>query len=134
MFSKDFPVHEEMFFFQVVPLLLVPRLTALRMVLCVSPPFFRPLFFFGLDGGSIAMVGVLLFPQFWVAGRMLLMRPDFSCDKEVLAVWEVCDKRLKDVHGEDVSRLNDALGESHVHEAWRVWTVAAEVALVEHSH
>ena len=68
-----------------------------------------------------------LWPASWLSA---VDKSRDSKSAEVWRVWEIFDERLQLIDAQNVIRLNGALQDGDVSQAWFVWSHAAEAALV----
>ena len=77
---------------------------------------------------SHSLLGLPLWPASWLSAFGKSRDAKFA---EVRRVWEIFDERLQLINAENFIRLNDALLDGDVSQAWLVWSHAAEAALVD---
>ena len=68
-----------------------------------------------------------LWPASWISA---VDKSSDSKSAEVRSVWEIFDERLQLIDAGDVFRLDEALQDGDISQAWLVWSNAAEAALV----
>ena len=87
---------------------------------------------FGAKRWTAKVTQPVRFTSLWPASWLSVVdKSRDSKSAEIRRVWEMYDERLQLIGAGDVFRLNDALQDCDVSQAWLVWSHAAEAALVD---